>query len=81
MPLIVSDDVLRLAGMSGGELLLEVAVLLFQREKVTLAQASKLAGISRMELQKELASRGIPIHYGIGEFREDLETLHEVGIL
>ena len=81
MPLVVSDDVLRLAGMSESELLLELAVFLFQREKMTLAQASKLAGLSRMELQKELASRGIPIHYGIGEFHDDLETLRQAGIL
>ena len=69
------------SGMSESELLLEIAVLLFQKEKLTLAQASGLAGASRMEFQKMLASRGIPIHYGVEDFKDDLKTLHDVGIL
>jgi predicted HTH domain antitoxin len=43
-----------------------------------LAQASKLAGMSRLEFQHLLASRGIPIHYDISEFEEDLTTLREI---
>lgn len=81
MPLIVPDEVLRLAGITEDELLLEIAVVLFQRERLTLAQASKLAGISRTELQKELASRRVPIHYDLEDFKDDLRTLREVGLL
>jgi predicted HTH domain antitoxin len=81
MSLNVPDEVLRHAGMSESELLLEIAVLLFQKEKLTLAQAGRLAGASRMEFQKMLASRGIPIHYGVEDFKDDLKTLHDVGIL
>ena len=81
MTLNVPDEILRSAGMSESELLLEIAVLLFEREKLTLAQASRLAGISRVEFQKLLASRKIPVHYEIDDFKDDLKNLRDAGIL
>jgi predicted HTH domain antitoxin len=81
MSLNVPDEVLRHAGMSESELLLEIAVLLFQKEKLTLAQASRLVGSSRVEFQKILASRGIPLHYDVEDFKDDLKNLRDAGIL
>jgi predicted HTH domain antitoxin len=65
--------------MSPGELLQELAVLLFQREKLTLEQASRLAQMSQLQFQHLLGSRGIPVHYDIAEFEADLKTLREMG--
>jgi predicted HTH domain antitoxin len=81
MPLIVSDELLGSLGISEEELRREVGVMLFQRERLTLAQASRLAGLSRVEFQKLLATRQIPIHFGVEEFREDLKNLEEAGLL
>jgi predicted HTH domain antitoxin len=78
MSVVISDDVLQATGMSSAELKQELAALLFQKEKLTLAQASKLAGMSRLEFQHLLASRSIPIHYHLPEFEEDLATLREI---
>ncbi len=78
MSLIISDDILQAARMSGDELKQEIAVLLFQREKLTLGQASRLAGMSQLQFQHLLASRQIPIHYDVAEFEEDLKTLQEL---
>ncbi|MDX6528670.1 MAG: hypothetical protein QOH41_960 [Blastocatellia bacterium] len=78
MSVVISDDVLQATGMSSAELKKELAALLFQKEKLTLAQASKLAGMSRLEFQHLLASRSIPIHYDLPEFEEDLATLREI---
>jgi predicted HTH domain antitoxin len=64
--------------MNEQELKQEIAVLLFQKEKMTLAQASKFAGINRIQFQHLLASRQIPIHYDIKEFDKDLETLRKM---
>ena len=81
MSLTVPDEFLRSAGMNKNELLLEIAILLFQRERLTLAQASRMARVTQVELQKALAARGIPIHYGVDELREDLESLGKAGLL
>ena len=81
MSLVIPDDILQAARMSADELRREIAVLLFQREKLTLGQASRLAGMSQLQFQHLLASRQIPVHYGVIEFEEDLKTLQKLGRL
>ena len=78
MSVVIPDDILQATGMSSAELKQELAALLFQKDKLTLAQASKLAGMSRLEFQHLLASRSIPVHYDVAEFEEDLATLREI---
>jgi predicted HTH domain antitoxin len=46
-------------------MLQEIAILLFQQERLTLAQASRLANLPRWAFQKLLASRHIPVHYNV----------------
>lgn len=75
MPVTISDDVLTAAHISEPELKRELAVTLFRRERLTLAQASRVAEISQLAFQALLADREIPIHYGVEEFREDVRTL------
>src|ERR1022692_3079799 len=75
MPVTISDEVLTAAHISEPELKQELALTLFQQERLTLAQASRLAEMSQLAFQALLAERQIPIHYGIQEFREDLRTL------
>lgn len=77
MSVVIPDEVLRTIHMSADELLQEIAVLLYQKEKLTLAQASRLSKMSRLQFQFLLASRRIPIHYDIVEFESDLKTLRE----
>lgn len=78
MSLVIADEILQMARMSAAELSLDVAVLLFQKEKLTLGQASRLAGMTQSQFQHILASRHIPIHYDVAEFEEDLRTLQEL---
>jgi predicted HTH domain antitoxin len=73
--LIIPEEILHATRMSEGELRQEIAILLFQKEKLTLGQASRFAGMSHLQFQHLLASREIPIHYDVAEFEEDLETL------
>ena len=76
--LTISDSLLQSAHMTEAELRQEIAVLLFARDKLTLAQASRLAGLGRLRFQHLLASRDIPVHYDVAEFEEDLRTLRRV---
>jgi predicted HTH domain antitoxin len=75
MSLLVSDDIVRASGLSEQELLLEIVIMLFQQNKISLGKASELLQIHRLQLQKLLADRGICLHYDVEEFQEDLETL------
>ena len=71
----IPDQIIMQAGLSSDELRLKVALLLFQEERLTLGQASQLAGLHQVEFQKELANREIPIHYGDEDLARDLRTL------
>ena len=79
MGVLIPDDILQATRMTEEELKQEIAVLLFQKEKLTLGQASRLSGMDQLQFQHLLASRQIPIHYDLAEFEEDLKTLKEKG--
>lgn len=64
--------------MSEQELRRELAILLFQQERLTLAQAARLSESDRLQFQHLLASRDIPVHYDVADFEEDLETLRSL---
>ncbi|HEX4496270.1 MAG TPA: UPF0175 family protein [Thermoanaerobaculia bacterium] len=81
MTINIPDQVLESARMSEPELRLEIAVLLYEKEKLTLAQASRLAEMGRLRFQHLLASRGLLIHYGVEDFEQDLDTLRGLGRL
>lgn len=78
MSLVIPDDIVMATRMTTSELVQELAVMLFQREKLTLGQASRLAGMNQWQFQQLLASRRIPIHYDVAEFEADLKTLREL---
>jgi predicted HTH domain antitoxin len=75
MTLTLNDDVLQSARMSVDEVRLELAVALFQGDRLTLAQAAELAETDRLTFQHVLAGRGIPLHYTTEDLDEDLRTL------
>ena len=81
MTITFSEDVLQTTHMSPEELVVEMAVHLFEIEKLTLGQASKMAGMSQWDFQQVLGSRNIPLHYGVEEFEKDMKTLKEHGWL
>ncbi|MCX7967555.1 MAG: UPF0175 family protein [Armatimonadetes bacterium] len=78
MGLLISDEILQAAGISEEELAREIAVLLFRQGRLTLAKASKLARMSRLQFQHLLANRQIPVHYDVAELEEDLRILREL---
>ena len=67
--------------MTEAEMRQEIAVMLFQKEKLTLAQASRFAGMNRIAFQHLLASRQIPVHYDVEDFEQDIKNLREMGRL
>ncbi|MFQ5708191.1 MAG: UPF0175 family protein [bacterium] len=77
--LAIPEDILQATRMSKRELMQEIAVMLFHKEKLTLGQAGQLAGMNQLQFQHLLASRKIPVHYGVDEFEEDLKTLKQLG--
>jgi predicted HTH domain antitoxin len=63
--------------ISETDLRTELAVSLFQQERITLGTASQIAGLHQIEFQQLIASRGICIHYDIEDLEQDLNSLEE----
>ncbi len=78
MSIVIADEIVQSTRLTAAELMQELALALFQREKLTLGQASRLAGMSQWQFQQLLGSRDIPIHYDVEEFEADLRTLEEL---
>jgi predicted HTH domain antitoxin len=78
MDVVVPDELVRASGLTVEELPLELAVHLFREERLTLGQAARLADLSQAEFLDVLGSRQIPIHYGVEDLRQDVETLEKL---
>lgn len=78
MSIVIPEDIMQSTRLMPAELIQELAVALFQRDKLTLGQASRLAAMNQWQFQQLLASRGISLHYDVAEFEADLQTLAEM---
>jgi predicted HTH domain antitoxin len=78
MALIIPDEILETTQMKPEELLQELAVALYMQERISLAQAARLAKLNRLQFQHLLASRDLVIHFDPDDLEADLETLKSV---
>ena len=73
--LVISGEVLEKAEISGSDLLIEIAVYLYGKERLSIGQAKDLAGLDLVSFQKELAKRDVYLHYDINDYYSDLGNL------
>ena len=81
MPVIVADHILQAARLTRAEVLRELALTLYAQEKLTLGAAAGLAEMPQFEFQLFVGGRGVPPHYDLAEFEDDLATLAQRGIV
>ena len=81
MGIMISDDILEATHMTEAEFLREVAIFLYATGKLSMGKARQLARMDRISFQFLLASRQIPLNYGVEEVDLDLETLRRLGLL
>lgn len=77
----VPFDVGSATKMSDKELRTELAVHLYQRQKLSLGKAKELAGLTVWQFLQLLGSRGIRLSYELEQFEEDIATLKRLGRL
>lgn len=81
MSIQISDAIIAKSGLSEQDMKTELAVWFYQRELFTLAQAASFLGISRLEMQKELAIRQIDLHISPKDVEDDFQTLQSLNLL
>ena len=57
------------------KMLLETAIYLFEKDKLTLGKAAELVGIPKMQMQNEIGGRGINMHYDEEMLENDLKAI------
>jgi predicted HTH domain antitoxin len=75
---IISGSLLKNIKLSPNQLMIDLSVYLYDKERLTMGQAKKLAGLSQVEFQKELSKRNINIKYEVEDFEDDLKTLENL---
>lgn len=81
MNLTIPDDILTASDMSEADLKVEVAIILYKREKISAGKACEWLGLNLIEFRRELGNRGLTINYDVEDFQADLETLRSLGRL
>lgn len=77
----LARSILDSARLTVPELKVELAVLLYQQGRLSIGKARELADMSLWQFRQLLGSRQIGPHYGIEEYREDVEALQQLGLL
>lgn len=75
------NDLLFSTNMTQQEIATELAVALYQREKLTIEQAAELARMDRIAFQHLLASRDLFLTLDVDGLEQDIATLRALGRL
>jgi predicted HTH domain antitoxin len=65
--------------ISETDLRTELAIALFQQQRITIGSASQLAGLHQIEFQQLISDRGICINYEVEDLEQDLIGLRQNG--
>lgn len=76
MTLVIPDEILLEARLSPSELRAELAVFLYEKKRISIGKARKMAGLSLIDFQKALTQRNVYIHYDVKELETDLKNLN-----
>jgi len=76
--LVVPKEILQNLHMSSDEMLIELATHLYEKKKLSMGQAKRLAQLDQISFQKELAKRNIYLHITIEDVMSDVETLRKM---
>lgn len=72
---VISKEILESAQITPQELAVEIAVYLYEKKRLTLGQARRVANLDLISFQKELAKRNVYIHYETNDLLKDIENL------
>ena len=73
--LIIPAEVLQKADINPQELLIDLAVYLYDKERLSMGQARRLAGLDLISFQREMAKRDVYLHYDVEDLHTDLKNL------
>lgn len=73
--LIIPADILQKAEINPEELLIDLAVYLYDKERLSIGQARRLVGLDLISFQHAMAKRDVFLHYDVEDLHADLKNL------
>jgi predicted HTH domain antitoxin len=71
----ISDNVVAQSGLGKSEILLELALSLYQRGVISMGHAAQLASVHRYAFQQELSKRNIPVNLSWEDVKKDVADI------
>lgn len=78
MTISIPDEVLAQTKLSTTNLKIELAAYLYEKRRLSIGKARKIAGLGLIEFQKELAKRNIYLHLTIEDVNTNLKNLSKL---
>ena len=79
MPMTIDDELLEAAGFTELDARIEVACRMYDAEKLSMSQARRWSGLSRVEFECALIDRGLPVYKVTQQdMDEDMATLEKL---
>jgi predicted HTH domain antitoxin len=69
------------SGLTESDLRQDLALSLYQQEKISLGKAAQIAGLDRWGFQALMKQRGVHINYDTKDLSHDVATLKKLGML
>jgi predicted HTH domain antitoxin len=77
----IPREIIHTTRMTPEELRCELAIRLFQQGKLSFGKAREMTGMTVWAFQQFLGGQGVPVHYDVEDYEEDLANLKELGRL
>ncbi|MEB3886347.1 UPF0175 family protein [Lyngbya sp. CCY1209] len=81
MSIVIPEEILKAAEVSEDELKIDLALILYKKNKISSGQVRAWLGLTVLEFQHELAKRDLCLNYDVEELNQDVQTLKTLGLL
>lgn len=78
MTFTIPDDILGQIPISSTDLRVDIAVYFYEKQRLSIGKARKLAGLNLIQFQKELSKRNVYLHLDVTEIDKDLQNLNQL---
>jgi predicted HTH domain antitoxin len=78
--LVIDDKILEQSDLSENQMLEDIAMMLYQKRRLTFGQAAQMAKLSYAEFQFLLGKNHVPVNYDVSDLLEDVETIKKIKV-
>jgi predicted HTH domain antitoxin len=78
MTITIPDEIVALSNISSTDFRIEIATYLYEKQRLSIGKAHKLAGLNLIQFQKELLKRNIYLHLDTSDIDKELQNLNQL---